>query len=220
MLKVHQLIVGAIEENTYAIVNEHQEALIVDPGADGDHIVAWIRQNGWQPTAIILTHAHLDHIGALDAVRDAFGIEAYMHPNEAEFIINPSLNLSGLWGGPPIIQRPVEHYWQEMGDQTLGNFTFRVAFVPGHSPGHVVYIFEKDGFIIGGDTIFKRGIGRTDLPQGNFLQLMQGIAREIISQPHHYAIFPGHGEATTIADEIANNPYFEVFRNSAKHNLS
>ena len=212
MLEVHCLTVGALEENTYCVVSPNGDALLFDPGAEPDRIIKWIRTHGWRPMAVLLTHCHLDHIGAVDAIRDAFRIEAYVHPIEAAFLENPMLNLSGLWGGAPIVQRPAEQEWQEMGQQNIGDFQFQVAFVPGHSPGHVVYIFHDDAFVIGGDVLFKQGIGRTDLPQGSYQQLMRGIKDEILTLPHSYRVYPGHGALTTIADEVSHNPYLEVFR--------
>lgn len=207
MLEVHCLTVGVIEENTYCVVSPNGEALLFDPGAESERIIAWVQEHGWRPVAVLLTHCHLDHIGAVDAIRDAFHVEAYVHLNEANFLSDPTLNLSSLWEGGPIIQRPAEHEWHEMGQQRVGNFQFQVAFVPGHSPGHVVYIFHDDAFVIGGDVLFRRGIGRTDLPQGNYQQLMQGIKREILTLPYSYCVYPGHGESTTIANEVVQNPY-------------
>ncbi|MDO4432538.1 MAG: MBL fold metallo-hydrolase [Aerococcaceae bacterium] len=212
MITVHRLVVGAIEENCYCLVNENKQALIIDPGNDSQRIKEWIIKNEWQPQAILLTHCHFDHIGAVDVMRDAFGIEAYVHPLERDFLTTPALNLSTLWGGGSVSQRPAEKEWHTLGEQRVGDFSFRVAFVPGHSPGHVMYIFDEDALVVSGDLVFKRSVGRTDLPQGDFAQLMQSIEREVLPLPHHYVLYTGHGDATTIAEELAHNPYFEKFR--------
>lgn len=206
MLMVEKMVVGIASENTYAIVNEDKKALIIDPGAEAETLIDWIKSNGWQPQAVLLTHCHYDHIGALDAVREAFAIEAYVHPIEASFIIDSQKNLS-YFVGSAFMQRPAEHEWDSMGGKTVGDFEFKVAFVPGHSPGHVVYIFEDDGFVICGDTVFEQSIGRTDLPGGSQALLLTGIQKEILSLPENYRLFPGHGSSTTIAAEIKTNPY-------------
>lgn len=218
MIEVHRLTVGALQENTYAVVNNNKEALIIDPGSESDKIIQWIRKNEWQPQAILLTHAHFDHIGALDGVRDAFGIEAYVHPLEQSFLTDPALNLS-KWGDTGLTQRPAEHVWDSFGEKTIANFSFKVVHIPGHSPGHVIYIFEDSEFVISGDVVFRQGIGRTDLPKGSYFDLMQGIAREIMTLPVSYKLYPGHGSPTTIAQEKSDNPYFEVFRNAHKHKI-
>ena len=216
MLTVHQLTVGSLEENTYAVVNKAGQALLIDPGADAPKILDWIESKGWAPQAILLTHAHHDHIGAVDAVRDRYGIPLYMHPVESGFLNQPELNLSAYLG-QPFTARPAEVLWEDLGDKEVAGFHFKVVFVPGHSPGHVAYIFTEDHFVLSGDTIFAQSIGRTDLPGGSYIELMQSIHRELIQLPEDYVLYPGHGPAVTVGESLATNPYFEVFRNLFKH---
>ena len=218
MLTVHHLTVGAVRENTYAVVDEQKNALIIDPGAQAKRLIHWIETNEWRPQAILLTHAHYDHIGAVDAVRERFGVEVYAHPIEAEIMTKPELNLSSYT--PERLEVAMaEHQFQEMGEQQVGDFHFRVVFVPGHSPGHVAYIFDEDQFVINGDTIMEGTIGRTDLYKGSYVQLMQSIGRELVPLPAEYRLYPGHGNDFTIGEAIATNPYFEVFRQMIKHRL-
>ncbi|UUX33228.1 MBL fold metallo-hydrolase [Fundicoccus culcitae] len=206
MLKIEKMVVGIAQENTYAIINEANKALIIDPGANPEGLISWIRSNQWEPQAVLLTHCHYDHIGALDAIRDAFGIDAYVHPIEADFITDARQNLS-YYGGSPFVQRPAEHEWHAMETKVVGDFTFDVAFVPGHSPGHVVYLFKEHGFVICGDTVFANSIGRTDLPGGNHPLLITGIQNHILPLPGDTLLYPGHGPATTVAQELKTNPY-------------
>lgn len=209
MLKVYYKTVGVVAENTYVIVNENNEALIIDPGDESDLLIAWIKQNNWQPIAILLTHCHFDHIGAVDALRDGFGIEVYVHQIENEYLTNPHLNLSYSMLGQLISQREADYCWTQadMMEQTIGSFHFRIAYIPGHSPGHVVYIF--DGFVIGGDTLFNRSIGRTDLYLGDYGQLIAGIHQHLLVLPDEYIVYAGHGEPTTIGEERQLNPFLK-----------
>lgn len=213
MLKIEMMTVGPIQENAYVVINEvTNEALIVDPGEEAERFIHWIKSNNWQPVAVLLTHCHSDHIGALDAVREAFNIEAYVHEIEQDYLTDPELNLSALQPFPNLSQHPAEHLWTVMGRKTIGSFEFEVAHVPGHSPGHVVYIFHDDAFVVVGDAVFNGSVGRTDLPGGDLRTLLQGIAQHIVPLPGHFVLYPGHGDQTTIQAEIKFNPYFEAFR--------
>lgn len=209
MLNVEKLVVGFVQENTYVIYNEANEALIIDPGDDADRIIAWVKENDWNPQAVLITHAHFDHVLAVDAVRDEFGIEAYVHEIEAEFFQHPDFNML-----PSLSRenRPAEHLWTDIGEHTVGSFTFDIALVPGHSLGHVIYIFKEDEFVICGDTVFSGSIGRTDLPGGDLNILLEGIARDILTLPANYVLFPGHGGSTTVSQEIQSNPFLQGFR--------
>lgn len=209
MNQVFSIELPKVGENTYAVVNsDSKAALLVDPGDQAEEIIAWIDEHGWQPKAILLTHGHLDHIGALDAVRDHYQIEAYIHKTEAEFLTNPQLNLSAYMG-PKVIQRPAEHLWQQMGAQELVGFEFEIRHVPGHSPGSVIYIFAADRFVISGDTVFRASIGRTDFPGGSLDQLLSHIRQEILTLPGDFALYPGHGPATDVQTEQASNPFLQ-----------
>ncbi|MGX7092044.1 MBL fold metallo-hydrolase [Hutsoniella sourekii] len=205
MITIHKYETASMGENTYALVNDQGEALIVDPGDLG--VVDWIGSLDIQPQAIILTHAHSDHIEGLDAVRDAYDIPAYIHPIEEKFVEDPRLNLSAYMPGTPVANRPIDHTWEAMGPISLAGFNFRMAHVPGHSPGSVVYIFDDEDFAIVGDTVFQGSIGRTDFPGGSYDQLMNGIQQEIMTLPDHYTLYPGHGPATTVQVEKTQNPF-------------
>lgn len=208
MLKVSSLPVGRIQENTYVVSNEAGQALIFDPGAEAEKIIAWIEENNWQPLAILLTHCHYDHIGALDQLRDYFHIESYVHEIEQDFLSDSQLNLSALTP-QPFTQKPAENVWPPKENQQIENFNFKVIHTPGHSPGHVIYRFDEDQFIISGDLVFQGSIGRTDLPMADHSQIMNSIEREIKTLDPAYRLYPGHGNPTTIAAEIAGNPFLQ-----------
>lgn len=206
MYEVFCQTVGIANENTYSVVSSQKNALIIDPGAEAKKLIQWIKDNQWTPCAILLTHCHFDHIGALDEIRAEFNIPAYVHPIELNWVSDARLNLS-TYMASPVEQSPVENTWDTMGEMTLFDFSFRIEHVPGHSPGHVVYIFENSGFVIAGDTLFRQSIGRTDLPYGNYQQLLSGITQKLLTLPDQTIVYPGHGDSTTIQDEKANNSF-------------
>lgn len=210
MLKVEKLVVGLIEENTYAVINEENKALIFDPGDEANKIIAWIQENQWEVEAILLTHSHFDHIGALDELRAHFDIKAYVHPIEAAFIGDPAKNLS-LFASHPVVQKDAEFEWDSIGEQEVASFTFIVAHTPGHSPGHVIYIFPEDQFIIAGDTVFRGSIGRTDIPAADSATLLESIETHFVPLDPAYRIYPGHGESTTLQREWETNPFLAEF---------
>ncbi|MBS4461729.1 MULTISPECIES: MBL fold metallo-hydrolase [unclassified Facklamia] len=207
MYQVFRKVVGIASENTYVIVNERNEALIVDPGAQAEMLIKWIEDNQWQPQAVLLTHGHFDHIGALDAVRQHFNVEAYIHQIEADFLVNPVLNLSAGMLNQEVRQQPAQHLWNNTGLQKIGAFEFRIELIPGHSPGHVVYIFEQASFVIAGDTLFNGSIGRTDFYLGSLSTLLSGIRTHLMCLTDDFMVYPGHGEATTIGKERLSNLY-------------
>lgn len=207
MIKVHTFIVEGFDENCYCLVNEKNHALIVDPGGQANQIIAWIESHEWIPQAVILTHAHMDHIGALDEVRDYFQIEAYIHEIEADYISDGRLNLSSYLLTYDIVQRSAEHLWQMEGLKRIGDFEFEIRHVPGHSPGSIVYIFSADKFVIVGDTLFNGSIGRTDFPGGSLNTLLSGIKHKLLTLTDEYKIYPGHGPMSDIGTERRENQF-------------
>lgn len=207
MLQVRQLPVGMLRANCYFIYNE-KEILIVDPGADADNIESVVSQIGGRVVGIILTHAHYDHIGAVEDIRDLYGAEVYMCDIEKDWLQDPMKNLSGGSWRQEVTARPADHYFQ-LGDYCqIGDFSFKVVHTPGHSPGSVSFIFDEAGFVVSGDTIFNGTIGRTDLPQADFHTLKNSIRREIFSLDDDFTIYPGHGATTTVGQEYNHNPFF------------
>ncbi|MFV0561236.1 MAG: MBL fold metallo-hydrolase [Enterococcus sp.] len=208
-MHIEQLKTGTIDENCYLIYND-EALLIVDPGNDGSFLIDEITRTQQQPVAILLTHTHYDHIGAVEQLRTHYHIPVYVSPKEQSWLGDPILNLSGLNRHSDIanvIVRPAEYEF-ELKEYTLGNMTFQVVATPGHSTGSVSFIF--DDFVLSGDALFRGSIGRTDLHTGNLEQLLTSIRTQLFILPDEFVVYPGHGDATTIEHEKATNPFFQA----------
>lgn len=206
MMEIKIMPVGLIGTNCYIISNNNQ-ALIVDPGGDADQIIEYIEEKALTPQAIILTHAHFDHIGGLEDLRNKYPIETYINETEQSWLGDPLLNGSHKLLGNEITARPAENVLEE-GELSIGGFTFDVLHTPGHSPGSVSFIFAETNEIFSGDVLFNQGIGRTDLPGGDLATLEHSIKEKLYLFDDDYKIYPGHGPATTIGFEKNNNPFF------------
>lgn len=204
-MHVKRLITGDIDENCYLIWQD-QSLLIIDPGADAAVIRQQIERTGASPIAILLTHTHYDHIGAVDDLRDDYQVPVYVNPLEIEWLQHPAFNLSERFSkDKQVIVRPAE-YKLELRDYTLGDMSFKVVPTPGHSIGSVSFIFSDS--VVSGDTLFNGSIGRTDLPTGDLKQLFDSIQTQLFTLPDNYSVYPGHGLSTTIGYEKAMNPFF------------
>lgn len=207
MLNVQQIPVGMGQANCYLIYNE-KDALIIDPGADAPRIKKAIADLDITPITILLTHTHYDHIGAVDAIRNEYDIPVYVAPEENEWLTDPSKNLSEMTGAPITVEK-ADYLFQPDETLEIGDFTFKVLATPGHSPGGVSLVFEEEAFVLSGDALFAGGIGRSDLPGSNSVQLLTGIREKLFTLPDNYAVYSGHGEKTTIGHEIKTNPFFK-----------
>lgn len=208
-MHIEQIKTGMIEENCYLVYND-EALLIIDPGEDAAKIKTQIEKTQQQPVTILLTHTHYDHIGAVEELRQFYQIPVYVSPLEQSWLGDPILNLSGLGRHDDIaniIVSPAEYEF-EMKPYRLGNMTFRVVPTPGHSIGSVSFIF--DDFVVSGDALFKGSIGRTDLYTGNLEQLLHSIQTQLFVLPDEFAVYPGHGDATTIEHEKRTNPFFNA----------
>jgi hydroxyacylglutathione hydrolase len=208
-MQIKKLSLGPLGTNCY-IVYENGKAIIFDPGHSGERVKSFLRSTNLSPIAIILTHAHFDHIGAVDDLREEYSIEVYLHPVEHSWLVDSNLNGSRLFGvSNPIELKPAEHELKE-GILTISEFKFKVIHTPGHSPGSMSFVFEDHGFVIAGDTLFQRGIGRTDLPGGNHQELLKSIQLKMLTLPDDMIVYPGHGPKTTIKEERELNPFLNM----------
>ena len=212
MLKINTYSLGPIQTNCYIVQDEKGNCLIIDPGEESGRIIRKITSQELTPIAILLTHAHFDHIGAVDSIRDRFGIPVYIHEEEREWLSNPKLNGSAKYPGlPNVCNRQADHLITQEGMMEVGPFSFEVRHTPGHSPGSVSFIFEEDRFAVVGDTLFKRSVGRTDLPGGNTGILLDSIHTKLLTLDDDFIIYPGHDSSTTPGDEKDSNPFLNSF---------
>jgi hydroxyacylglutathione hydrolase len=201
---VSGLTVGAFQENCYVVTDPAgTRCAIIDPGAEPERIIAAIERSGASPEAIWLTHAHLDHIGAISGLRRRWDIPVFLHPLDQPLYAMASRQ-AALYGLP--FEQP-DLPDRALGDGDLlelGALRFTVMHAPGHSPGHV--IFHGHGIALVGDCLFAGSIGRTDLPMSNPRDLAASLDR-IVALPDTTVVYPGHGPVTSIGTEAATNPF-------------
>lgn len=204
-IKIHKIIAGPFQENGYVVHGENTEnCLLIDPGDKPELYIQTIEENNLKPLAIINTHGHLDHIHAIQPVKDHFSIPFYIHENEKMFIDHYPKGCL-MYGMTPNKTPEVDHWLTDETEIKIGEYNIAVIHTPGHTPGGVCYRFNGDMFT--GDTLFKGSIGRTDLPGGNYNTLMNSLSRLINELPGDMRVHSGHGPSTTIQEETISNPF-------------
>lgn len=208
MINVTTLPIGSGQANCYILFKEESKnALIVDPGGEPEKIKDVVTDLEANPLAIILTHTHFDHIGAIDVIRDTYDIPVYVDANEKDWLMDTSKNLSKMLG-EVITARPAEHLFEPSETMEIKDFTFKVLPTPGHSPGGVSFAFTDGAFVVTGDALFAGSIGRTDLPGSQPEQLLTSVREQLFTLSEDYIVYPGHGGSSTVGREVATNPFF------------
>jgi len=198
---------GPYQTNCYLYTPNGRTAWIIDPGMDPREVVTTAREQDFQIEAIVLTHAHADHILGIDQVLAAFPDTALViHKSEEDWLGDPALNLSAAFGSPYSAPKPTRVLTHGESLQ-IGDECWEVRHTPGHSPGGCSFVAPGGRLAIVGDTLFSGSIGRTDLPGGDFDQLAQSIRRELYSLDAECLCLPGHGPTTTIGQERQHNPF-------------
>ena len=202
---VEKIVTGPFQENTFVVRSvESNQTLIIDPGDDEDRIIEFIRSKKLTPLAILNTHAHLDHIGAVSKLKESFNIPFYLHEEE-KMILDHYEESCEMFGLLPKQKPKVDKWLKNHKSLTIKDFKVKIINTPGHTPGGVCY--EIDNHIFVGDTIFKGSVGRTDLPGGNWDNLKKSLFQLIDTVNHEKIVHPGHGDDTTLKHELISNPF-------------
>ena len=214
-MRISSLTVGPFQENSYLVVDEATgDAVMIDPGDQPDDLIAMIESSGATIRAIWLTHAHLDHIGAVSALRRRYG-DIPVHLHALDRAVYSAQSLFAEQYGVPFEQPDDPDAEFAHGDiARVGSLAFDVIHAPGHSPGHVMFLGH--GALIGGDVLFAGSIGRTDLPLADPSH-MQKTLDHLATLPPDTLVYPGHGGPTTIGEELASNPFLNGIANVKRY---
>lgn len=207
MLNINVWTVGLFAENAYLVACANSgQAVFVDPGDDAQRLLRAVADAKVELQAILLTHAHLDHVGALNEMRAATGVPVYLHP--ADDMLLRQAHEYWLHFGKQIDPiAPAEHTLNDGDSIIFGDSELQVLHTPGHTPGSVCLYAPDDRTLIGGDTLFFESIGRTDLPGGDGTTLLRSIRAKLWPLPDKIQVYPGHGPPTTIGHERRHNPF-------------
>ena len=213
MITVEQHTFNPFQENTFLVYDETNECVIIDPGCytqeEKEALKNYIENKGLKPVRLICTHSHLDHVFGTAYVSKTFDLGVEIHPEDLQ-TLNMFNTTVQLYQIPNAEEPPQPKSFLEEGDKvTFGNSSMDVLFVPGHAPGHIVLVGRDEKFVINGDCLFYGSIGRTDLPGGNHEQLLDSIRTKLFTLDDDYKVYCGHGPATSIGFEKANNPFLK-----------
>jgi hydroxyacylglutathione hydrolase len=210
MITVRKFVVNPLGENSFIISDETGECIFIDPGfyyeEEFDEIKDYISQNQLVPVKITNTHCHFDHIMGVEFIRDEYGIPFQAHADDL-FWIERAVEQAKMFGFSMQPVKPIDSFLVEGEKILFGNTELEIINIPGHSPGHVVFYNKVENFIIAGDVLFYGSIGRTDLPGGNYNDLISNIKNKLFSFPDETKVYCGHGPETTLGFEKQTNPF-------------
>jgi hydroxyacylglutathione hydrolase len=203
------ITVGKLEENCYLYAcPQTREAVIIDPGDEPERILKAIEELQLIPRYILNTHGHFDHICAIDAVSETYPVPLAIHPADVYMYTNERI-AAYIGRRAPLVKRKPDILLKEGDSIPFGTLSLKVLHTPGHSPGSVSLV--SNGYcVFSGDTLFYRGIGRTDLEGGNYEQIVASIREKLYTLEDDLFVFPGHGEPTTIIEEMHENPFVSI----------
>lgn len=207
-MKIIVIPVTPFEQNCSLVICEQSKiAAIVDPGGDPQRILNVVKQQNVNVDKIILTHGHLDHVGATVEIAKTLNIPV-IGPEKEDLFWLEQLETQCQMFGFPTTESFMPNKWLQEGDIIdVGEIKLNVLHIPGHTPGHIVLLDKQSQQVIVGDVLFNGGIGRSDFPRGNEALLIAGIKTKLLTLPPETIVYPGHGPTTTIAKEKLNNPF-------------
>ncbi len=208
-MKIDRLILGAYETNCYVLRSSQtaKDCLIVDTGLEPGQLIDFLREHELNPSALVLTHGHIDHIAGVAVLRTEFpDAKVYIHKLDAEMLTEAQSNLSAATG-EPFSSEPADYSLEEGDCIEQAGIKLLVFHTPGHTVGGISLYSKDDGIAFVGDTLFASSIGRTDFPGGSVAQIIRSIQEKLFTLPDETKVYPGHGPMTTIAHEKANNPF-------------
>ncbi len=206
-LTVRMLMVGPLQTNCYvASCEETRDAVVIDPGGDAQRILRTVRDAGLTVRLIVATHAHFDHVMANAALQQATGAPIAIGRLDASDLAKPVQVFGLMMPGPA--SPPAGRLLDDGEEIAVGRESLRVLFTPGHSSGGISLYYAPQPLVFSGDALFRMGIGRTDLWGGDYGTLIRSIRERLFTLPSDTVVYPGHGPATTIGEEKADNPFF------------
>ena len=205
-LKVDFKIVGPVQTNCYFDMNmERKERIIVDPGEEAEKINDYMTKKGIKPVAILLTHGHFDHIGAVEELKSRYNIEVYADKEEENTLKDPCVNLSVQLGD--VISITADHFVSDGQIIELMDEKIRCIHTPGHTEGGMCFYFEEEAILFSGDTLFQESVGRTDFVGGSMSKIVNSLKEKILVLRDNVKVYPGHGMMTSIEHEKMYNPF-------------
>lgn len=204
---LEMLTVGPFQENCYIVGDEGTgTGVLIDPGEEAARISLAVEQTRLEIEKIVITHAHIDHVGAVAALVDEYACHVLMH-REAEPMLK-QLPTQAMMMGLRFGKVPaVDGYIEDEETIEVGRLRLRALYTPGHAPGHLAFYEESEGIVLSGDALFAGSVGRVDLPGGSMEVLMKSIHERLLTLPDETLVYSGHGPRTTIGEERAHNPF-------------
>ncbi len=207
-MQLSRLVVGPLQVNCYIVYDEKTtEAMVIDPGDDGQEILGLVKSKGLKVKYIVNTHAHFDHVGANKLIRDATGAELLIHEAD-NVLLGGSANQARMFGMTAASSPKADRYVKHGDVLTVGGLSFTVLHTPGHSAGGISLV--GDGVVFTGDALFAGSIGRTDLMGGDLMTLITSIKEHLMTLPDDTVVLSGHGPQSTIGEERRDNPFLNA----------
>lgn len=210
MIQVQTFTFNPYRENTYLLYDETGECILIDPGMytgeEQNEVSKFITKHNLKLVKLLNTHCHIDHVLGNKFIYDAYGLLPEFHEGEIPMlaaVVSYAPQMGFIYEPSPL----PKHFIKNGDIVSFGHSQLEARFAPGHSPAHLCFYSKVDNFVIGGDVLFYMSIGRTDLPGGNFEQLLESIRTQLFVLPHDCMVYAGHGASTTIGFEKQNNPF-------------